>query len=75
MQLGVEEADGDHSHLVVFIGERRAELDAALRPHQVDIERRAERILAVGGTWNGFAGLAQNGVVQRDTQRTRRRRE
>ena len=72
---GVQKTDRNHTDFAVFIGDRRAELDAALRPDQVDIEVRTERILAVSGTGDGFTGLAQNGVVQRDTQRTRRRRE
>lgn len=55
---------------VVFIGHGSAELKPALRPNQVQVKGRAERIPAVGRAGNGFAGLAQDGVVRADTQRT-----
>ena len=65
---GVPEDNGDHAHLVVFVGDGPGDLEFALSPDQIEVEGRPQRIPAVGRARDGSSGLAQNGVVQGDAK-------
>ena len=56
-------ADGDHAGVGVLAG-GQGELQEALRPDEVDLERRAEGIAAVLGAADLAAGLADVGIVE-----------
>ncbi len=50
-------------------GNGRGELEHALAPDKVDVERRPERIFAPAAAGDATAGFARDGVVQRDHPR------